>query len=153
MKKLTTIFILLFVVSTALFSEPKVPKYYFDDSDIKEDEYIYVSNDLMYCYTVRSTYHPSYPKLKYIFSIEKTSLQYDSSMALKVFFENEKQLDNFTKSFHISDIESEFERIRKLIILNDEKPNPNRIDFDKEYFDYQNRPKYIFYELDGSNLK
>lgn len=153
MKKLTTLFILFFVVSLGLFAEPKVPKYYYGDSDIKEDEYIYISNDLMYCYTVRTTYSPSNPKLKYVFNIEKTSLVYDSSMALKVFFETEKQLDNFTKSFHISDIENEFNRIRKLIIMNDGKPNPNRIDFDKEYFDYQNRPKYIFYELDGTSIK
>lgn len=152
MKKLTILFILVFL-SVGLFAEPKVPKYFYGDSEIKEDEYIYVSNDLLYCYTVRSTYSPSNPKLKFVFNIEKTSLMYDSSMALKIFFETEKQLDNFTKSFHISDIENEFERIRKLIILNDGKPNPTRIDFDKEYFDYQNRPKYIFYELDGSNLK
>jgi len=152
MKKLTTLFVLVFL-AISLFAEPKVPKYFYDDSDTKEDEFIYVSNDLMYCYTVQAIYSPSKPRFKYILKIEKASLLYDSTMSLHVFFETEKQLDNFTKDFHLSDIENEFIRIRKLCILDDEKPNPTRKDFDKEYFDYQNRPKNITYQLDGTKIK
>ena len=151
MKKLTTLFILVFL-SVSLFAEPKVPKYYFDDSDKKEDEFSYISNDLMYCYEIQAV-SVNYPKFKYKLNFTKRSLVYDKTMSLFVFFETEKQLDNFINNIHLSDIENEFNRIRKQIIMIGEIPNPTRPDFRDEYFDCNNRPSLIFYEVDGSKLK
>lgn len=150
MKKLTTLFILVFL-SVTFFAEPKVPKYYYGDSDKKENAFIYISNDLMYCYEVLATNNES-QKFNYQLTLKKKSLNSDIGMNLIILFENEKQLDNFTKSIHLSDIENEFNRIRKLIIQNDESPNPTDPKFAKEHFNYKNKPTYIFYEADGTQL-
>ena len=151
MKKLTTLIILSFL-TIGLFAEPKVPKYYFDDSEKKEDEYSYISNDLMYCYEIQAV-SINYPNFKYKLNFTKRSLVYDTTISLFIFFETEKQLDNFINTIHLSDIENEFNRIRKQIIMIDAIPNPTKPSFRDEYFDYKNRPSLIFYEVDGTKLK
>lgn len=150
MKKLTTLFILVFL-SIGLFAEPKIPKYYFDDSDKKEDAYTYISNDLMYCYEIQAISIDT-SNFKYEICFKKRSLVYDTSMSLFIFFKTEKQLDSFINTIHLSDIENEFNRIRKQIIMVDEIPNPTKPGFKKEYFNFEHRPKNIFYEVDGSKL-
>lgn len=150
MKKLTTLLFLSFL-AVGLFAEPKIPKYFFGDSEIKEDSFKYISNDLMYFYEVQAG-NTDTPKFKYKLKISKTSLVYDTEMALIIYFETEKQLDNYIKTIHLSDIENEFIRIRKQIIMIDEQPNPTNPNFKDEYFDCENRPKYIFYSADGTKL-
>lgn len=151
MKKLTILFVLVFL-AISLFAEPKVPKYFYDNSDKKEDEFSYISNDLMYCFEILAV-SVDYPKFKYKLNFTKRSLVYDTTMSLFIFFETEKQLDAFINNIHLSDIENEFNRIRKQIIMIDEIPNPNRPTFKDEYFDYRNRPSLIFYEADGTKLR
>lgn len=150
MKKLTTLFILLFVGSLGLFAEPKVPKYFYGDSEFKEDKYIYISNDLMYCYEIQAinVNDTEYPyKLNFI----KRSLLVDTSMFLAIYFENENQLDNFTKNIHLSDIENEFERIRKRII-NANVKSSIQLSMNDEYFDYENRPNKVIYMAYNNDL-
>lgn len=150
MKKLTTLFILVFL-SVGLFAEPKIPKYYFDDSDKKEDAYTYISNDFKYCYEIQA-HTTDTPNFKYKINFQKRSLEYDSKIALLIYFKTEKQLDNFINNFHIANIENEFNKIRQQIIILDGVPNPTQKNFKDEYFDFEHRPQYIFYQIDGSRL-
>lgn len=150
MKKFT-ILILASLLFAAVFAEPKVPKYYSGDSKYKEHEYTYISNDLKYCYEIQATKIDT-SKFHYQLNFSKRSLEFDTEMSLYVLFETEKQLDNFIKDIHLSDLENEFNRIRKIIIMIDEKPNPTKLNFEDEYFDFKNRPKHIFYEADGTKF-
>lgn len=139
MKKITTIFILAAVFVVVLFAEPKVPKMYNGD-----DEYSYISNDMLYYYEIQAgkntdKKHPfglHFIKYSYLGTVKVT---------LIINFENEKQLDNYIKDIHLSDIDNEFNRIRKQLIMNDAN---TRTQTDKE-----ERPLWIIYEADGSKLK
>ncbi len=150
MKK-NILFFLILLISLRLFAEPKVPKYYFGESDKKEDAYVYISNDFMDCYEIQAL-SVSTPNFSYVLKFSKTSLLYDMSMCLMVYFKTEKQLDDFINTIHLSDLENEFVRIRKLMIEHDAIPNPTHVDWDKQTFDYKDKPKYIFYQVDGTLL-
>lgn len=139
MKKLF-IFSVLFFLAASVFCEPKVPKYYFGDSNNKDDAYSYISNDLMYCYEIQAV-NTDTPNFKYKLNFEKYSLIDNSSIYLCLFFKTENQLDNFIKDIHLSDIENEFIRIRKQIINTDGKP---------KYI--SNKPSVVRYEVDGTKL-
>ncbi len=152
MKKLTTLFILVFL-AVGLFAEPKVPKYYFKENSPKEDAFVYVGNDLLSCYEVQAIYNKVPSNLNYSLKIQKKSLMFDITIVLNFVFETEKQLDNFCKDIHLSDIENEFNRLRKLMILNDAIPNQTHKDADKQTYDFRNKPRYIVYAIDGTKLK
>lgn len=148
MKKLTILFILVFL-AVGLFAEPKVPKNYND-----EETFSYINNDFSACYEVEaSKNYSNSAKYKYSLYMRKNFLFFNKSIRLNIYFENEKQLDEFIKTIHLSDIENEFNRIRKLMIMNDATPNPTTKDFDKRTFDFDNPPPSIFYQIDGTKLK
>ena len=137
MKKLTTLFILVFL-AVGLFAEPKVPKMYKG-----EDEYTFISNDLLHYYTIQAGKSSSKK-----FSYELHFIKYLYVGAVKVtiiiYFENEKQLDNYIKDIHLSDLDSEFERIRKQLISSDASIRTKT--------DNDERPLWTIYEADGSKL-
>lgn len=141
MKKLTTILILVFL-STSLFAEPKIPKMYNG-----EDEYSYITNDFKCCYDIQASKKET-PKFNYEIHFHKTLLEEDKRITLILFFENEQQLDNFSKKIDLSEIEKEFNRTQKAMIKSGSTPN----DLQKG-FDYNNPPPSIYYRADGSKLK
>ena len=144
MKKLTTLFILGFI-SFSLFAEPQIPKNFFKDTDTAEHYFVYVSNDLNYSYAVWSQYN-SFSK-EYTLYIEKSSLLYDNTILLEIMFSSEKNLDSFIKTIHLSDIENEFNRIRRLIISKDNYPCYN-----KHKYNYKNQPIKETYYIKETEL-
>jgi hypothetical protein len=138
MKKLTTIFILVFM-AVGLFAEPKVPKLYNG-----EDEYSYTSNNMMYYYEINAGKNAD---KKFPFGLHFIKYSYVGTVKITLIinFENEKQLDTFIKDIHLSDIDNEFNRIRKQLILNNASM---RIKTDNE-----SRPIWTIYEIDGTKLK
>ena len=141
MKKLTTLFILAFL-AVGLFAEPKVPKTYKG-----EDVYSYLTNDFKYNYEIHAGKIDT-PNFKYEIYFSKTLLEDDKYISLLIFFENEQQLDSFTKKIDLSEIEKEFNKIQKAMIKSGSTPN----DLHKN-FDYSNPPPYIYYRADGTQLK
>lgn len=145
MKKLTTLFLLVFI-SFDLFAEPQIPKNFFKDTDTQEHFFQYVSSDFNYSYAVWTNPYTS-NNYECELHIKKSSLVKDFSMTLHIYFKSEQQMDKFIKTLHLSDIENEFNRIRKLIILNDNYPC-----YDKYIYNFEKPPEYINYYFDGSLL-
>ena len=143
MKKITTIFILAAVFVVGLFAEPNVPKLYKG-----EDEYLYISNDFKYSYEIYAG-RQKVSKLSYAIYFIKCSLETERCTTLIIYFDNESQLDNFTKKIEISDIEDEFTKIQKQMIKNGSKPNEDFLNG----IDLSNPPQNIIYKADGTKLK
>ncbi|MBO4640901.1 MAG: hypothetical protein J5710_14210 [Treponema sp.] len=110
MKKLF-LFAALFILVSSVFAEPKIPKAF------EEEPYIYISNDFTSSYEIYYREFTS-AKLKYLLVFNKESLINGERFNLNICFETEKQLNNFIKTIHLSDLENEFIRVRKLLIDN-----------------------------------
>lgn len=111
MKKLTTLFILLFVGSV-LFADPKFPKYSFTDDNITP--YLYVSDDCQSIYEIKALVWPNSKKAA--LSFNKKSLILPTSICITIEFSTEKKLDDFIKTIDLSDIENSFNKTRQKLI-------------------------------------
>lgn len=107
MKKLTTLFILLFI-GAAVFAEPKIPEY-----TIKEDvvPFLYVSNDCQNVYEIYTLVSDSKNPLRLNFF--NKSLVIPTSIYLQIEFTSKKNYDNFIKDIDMSDLEKSFILIRQ----------------------------------------
>lgn len=106
MKKLTTLFILIFIVSAGLFANPKVPKGNIDPLYL-------LSNDCQSCYRI-GAFSPT--GKSYSFQFIKYSLISDSLIAINISCKNEKEVDSIISNIDVSNLDFEFERLRKKII-------------------------------------
>lgn len=127
MKKLTTLFILLFVGSV-LFADPKFPKYYITDDDYTS--YLYVSNDLQSIYEIKAIVYPT--SKKGIFSFIKRSLVLPTSIFITIEFSTEKKLDEFIKTIDLADVENSFNRTRQNLIRDGITPKITKYDPDEK---------------------
>ena len=82
MKKLTTLFILVFL-AIGLFAEPKIPKTYKG-----EDPYTYIDHDFKYCYEINSG-KTSSTKFNYSIYFRKISLETERRTTLIIDFVDE----------------------------------------------------------------
>lgn len=111
MKKLTTIFILLFI-GAAVFAEPKFPKYSITDENAVP--YLYISNDCQSIYEIKATVYPNSKKA--VLGFCKKSLVLPTKINIAIEFSTEKKLDDFIKDIDLSDIEDSFVKVRQRII-------------------------------------
>ncbi len=116
MKKLTTLFILIFIVSTGLFANPKIPKIenYLDslDSDFTGTNYLcYMNNSCTNFYKIFAV-----TDTKYTLYFSNTSLVTNINITLCMNFPSERELDNYIYELDTSDLENEFRNIRKTFI-------------------------------------
>ena len=158
MKKLTTLFILLFVGSV-LFADPKFPKY--DINNENDTPYLYVSDDLQSIYEI---YAFEVAKGKYTLMFNKTSLINPTHIYIQIRFSSEKKLDDFIKDIDLTDLETSFKVTRQKIIkqgitpdiyVYDKNDKPRKVTETKtvygygydENFDWKTLPSSIIYTV------
>lgn len=112
MKKLTTLFILVFL-SVGLFASPKIP---FESLDDEVEPFIFNSNDGLYSYSIKAG-DSAYDRVKLFFI--KYSLGTNTTVSISITFDNKDIYDKFTKDFDLSEIETEFNNLQKKIIKSD----------------------------------
>ena len=107
MKKLTTLFICLFICISGLFANPTLY-----DSIIKDEEVLeYVSDDCQTCYSLFYIYEPDIKD--YAISFYIYSFISDVSIHIKYDFENEKAMLNFAKKINLPNLEVEIKKLRQ----------------------------------------
>lgn len=110
MKKLTTLFILIFIVSASFFAQAKIPYNSYDD---EIEPYIFTSSDRQYSYSIRGSDAP-YDKAK--LSFIKWHIPTNTNVSISINFDNKDIYDKFTKDFDISEIEMEFSKLEKKVV-------------------------------------
>ena len=113
MKKLTTLFILAVIFVSGLFAEPKVPKGNIDPLYL-------LSNDCQSCYRI-GAFSPT--GKSYSFQFIKYSLLSDSLIAINITCKSEKEIDSIISNIDVSNLDFEFDKLRKKLIQLDVKPN------------------------------
>lgn len=123
MKKLTTLFILIFIVSAGLFANPKIPKIdnYFKtlNDDYTGTNYLfYINNSCTNSYKIFAEISDN----KNTLNFSSTSLVTNIEICLCMNFPTERDLDNFIYDLDTSDLESEFNSLRSSFIKYNIKP-------------------------------
>ena len=120
MKKIT-VFILASLFCFSLFAAPKIPKITLDSDEDEPDELIYVSNDLQnyyilkaWCSDISSNYH---------FTFIKDSISNDILIAINIYCNSEQEIDYIISKIDTTDIDNEFTKLRKNLILLDLTPD------------------------------
>ena len=108
MKKLTTLFILVFL-SVGLFAEPKIPKH--TDAETAEKGYYYINDSLTNEYKIYSLINNDYSL--YTFEFSNISLINNIRINIIIRFKDEKSLDKFTSTIDLYNIDTEFSKLRK----------------------------------------
>lgn len=165
MKKLF-ILILANLFCLGLFAvAPKVPKMVnYSDTD----PYLYISNDCLNMYRIIANVHSDKKSSNYQLSFINYSLVIDTLISIQINFSSEQQLDNYIKDIDLSDLESEFKKLRQSLIKNNCTPDIypainsdlEKINIDKEYrknhpfgygyeeiYDNENIPNGIYYNV------
>ena len=107
MKKLTTLFIVLFVFVSGLFANPTLYDYIIKDEEVLE----YVSDDCQTCYSLFYSYAPDINSFHISFYIE--SFVSAVSIHIQYDFENEKAMLNFAKKINLPNLEVEIKKLRQ----------------------------------------
>lgn len=124
MKKLTTLFIVLFISISGLFAAPKIPKTtetwppleYFGNENVLA----YVNNSCQNVYTIWAVLEPE--KKRYTFNFNNYSYVTEIEIAISLNFQSEEKLDTFLKKIDTTDLENAFNKLRKELEIAGEGP-------------------------------
>lgn len=123
MRKITTLFILVIIVSANLFASPKIPKVdnYLDTltEDYTGTNYLFYINNLG---TNSYKLFAEVTSKKNTLYFSNTSLVTDIEICLCMIFPSERDLDNYINNIDTSNLEIEFNSIRNTFIKYDIKP-------------------------------
>ncbi len=120
MKKLTTLFILVFL-SVGLFANPKIPKtdnYFNTLIADNNDVYSFVNDSCQNVYKIYAVVNEKEFELHFINKSYITNVE----ISITIDFDNEQRLDEFIKKINTSDLEGSFISLRKYIIQLDINP-------------------------------
>lgn len=153
MKKITTHFILVFIISASLFANPKIPKYVIPYDEVIP--YLYVSNDCQNIYEIYIGTNKTNSNFQLRFF--NKSLVLPTSIYLEIDFSSEKKLDDFIKDIDLSNLETSFNIIREKLIKQGITPDIFKIgkesyfrEVDNTRFGYGYNESYDFQTLPSS---
>ena len=145
MKKLTTLFIVLFISISGLFEAPKIPKTtetwppleYFCNNNVLA----YLNNSCQNVYAIWAVLEPK--RNRYTLNFNNYSYLTDIEIDIAISFKSEEELDALINKINTADLENEFKKIRKEL---DEVGLPFTI------METETKPKKIWYSVDYSKL-
>ena len=156
MKRLSVLFLGLFILAAGLFAQPEIPRYCIPYEEVIP--YLYVSNDCQNIYEIYIGYGKN--KDHFEFRFFNRSLILPTSIFLEVDFTSEKKLNDFVKDIDLSDIETSFKNTRQRLIKLGITPDiftygkqsyNRKIDNTKygygydELFDFETLPQQVSY--------
>ncbi len=121
MKKLTTLFILIFIVSAGLFSNPKVPK---TDNSFKSSDSLSVDDCLIYINNSGQNIYRLYGEVSDHSTLwfSNESIITGIKIVFAINFPDEKAMDVFTSKITTYDLEKVFSDLRELLMESDITP-------------------------------